>query len=144
MTKKAVVSPPAARHVPNPLLDRLAGWLARRSRLTRLLIAGVIALILTGALSLFLFGYLFAMPSGTFNVGPFDPSNILTITLAVLAVLGIVFYGIGWRVLVGFDLGDENLRPGRPAALWVLFAIIVLLGTVCLTIFLAVIAVAPG
>jgi hypothetical protein len=144
MTKKAAASRPAPRQVPNPLVDRLAEWLARRSRLTRLLIAALIALILTGALSLFLFGYLFAMPTGTLNFGPFNPSNVLTITLLILAVLGIVFYGIGWRVLVGFDLGDETLRPGRPAALWVLFAIIVLLGTLCLLVFFTAIAVAPG
>jgi len=144
MTKKAAVSRPAARQVPNPLVDRLAEWLARRSRLTRLLIAALIALILTGALSLFLFGYLFAMPSGTFNVGPINPSSILTITLVALAILGVVFYGIGWRVLVGFDVGDDALRPGRPAALWVLFAIIVLFGTLCLLVFFTAIAVAPG
>lgn len=144
MTKKSAASRPVAHRQSTPTVDRLADWLARRSRLTRLMIAGLIAVILTGSLSMFLFSYLFAMPTGTLFFGPFNPSNILTIALLALAVLGLAFYGIGWRVMVGFDMGDESLRPGRPAALWVLFAIIVLFGTLCLVVFFTAIAIAPG
>ncbi len=91
MTKKAVVSQPVARRATPPMVDRLAEWLAQRSRLTRLMIAGLIAVVLTRSLSIFLFGHLFTMPTDSFYFGPFNPFNILTVILLLLAVLGLVF-----------------------------------------------------
>ena len=120
MTKKAV-----ARH--KPALDRLAEWLARQSRLVRSIIAGLIALVITGAGAIVLYGFLISLPSGSLNIGSLNPGSILLIGLVALVIVGFVLYWVGWRVLIGFDFSDHPVQPGRPAALWVLFGLIALL-----------------
>src|SRR5437868_15234287 len=116
MTKKAV-----ARH--KPALDRLAEWLARQSRLVRSIIAGLIALVITGAGAIVLYGFLISLPSGSLNIGSLNPGSILLIGLVALVIVGFVLYWVGWRVLIGFDFSDHPVQPGRPAALWVLFGL---------------------
>ncbi len=138
MSKKSVV--PRRKAV----VDRLAGWLAHRSRLVRSIIAGLIALVVTGAGAVLLYGFLIALPSGSLNIGSLSPTDILLIGLIFLVVLGFVLYWIGWRVLIGFDFGDRPLEPGRPAALWVLFGVIALALTVILVSIYAITAMGPA
>ncbi len=127
-----------------PPIDRLAGWLARRSRSVRLLIAGLIAVEFTGTAGLLMYGLLLTLPTGTLNVGPFVPADYLTFTLVVLIILGIAFYWIGWRLLVGFNWSGAAFTLGRPGALWVVTALSILFAMSCLILLYAAAAVAPG
>ena len=127
-----------------PPIDRFAGWLARRSRGVRLLIAGLIAVEFPGTAGLLLYGLLLTLPTGTLNVGPFTAADYLTCTLVALLILGITFYWIGWRLLVGFNWSDSVFKLGRPAALWVVSALSILLVMSCLIFLYAMAAVAPG
>ena len=134
-----------ARLQPQSLpVDRLAKWLARRSRVVRLLIAALIAVGLTGVTAILLYGFLIALPQGSLNVGQTNPSDFLVIALILVTAAGFVYYWIGWRVLIGFDFGEQPLVPGRPAALWVLVSLAVLVFTLCLAALYALSAVAPG
>src|SRR5437016_3652190 len=116
MTKKAVARKSA--------VDRLADWLARQPRLLRSILAGLVALAVTLVIALIVYGFLISLPPGSLNIGSTSSYDVVTIALSLLVVLGLVLYWVGWRVLVGFDLGDTPLRPGRPAALWVLAGLI--------------------
>jgi hypothetical protein len=137
MSKKAVARP-------KPALDRLADWLARQSRLVRSIIAGLIALVVTGAGALLLYGFLISLPSGSLNIGSLKPGDILLIGLIALTVIGFILYWVGWRVLIGFDFSEHPLQPGRPAAVWVMFGLIALIATLILVTVYAITAVAPG
>ncbi len=128
---------------PQPTLDRLSAWIGRRSRLVRSILAGLIALTLTGALGLVLYTFLFSLSPASLNFGPINENNILPASLTVLLVIGVVFYGIGWRLLIGFDLGRATVQPGRSAANWLLFGTIVFCVTVFLVIWAAATAAAP-
>jgi hypothetical protein len=102
-------------------VDALAGWLAGRSRPVRMLLAGVIAALITGVIGLVAFDLVFRLPVAGL------PRDILFYMVLALAVLGMLFYWVGWRVLVGFDFGTERLRPGYAAVIWLLFGLVVLL-----------------
>jgi hypothetical protein len=125
-------------------LDRLARWLARRSRLARSVIAGLVALVLTGALGVFIYGFLFALPSGSLNIASLKPTDLVTGLLVVLAVIGLALYWVGWRVLIGFDFGETALEPGRPAAIWVLIGVAVLIITVLIAVINTLVALSPS
>lgn len=103
------------------LMEALADWLAGRSRLVRMLLAGVIAALITGVIGLVAFDLVLRLPAASL------PPDILTYMVAALAVLGMLFYWVGWRVLVGFDFGEERLRPGYAAVIWLLFGLVILL-----------------
>jgi hypothetical protein len=140
---KAASTTQARPQAPAPPIDRLANWLARRSRATRLAIAGLIAVGLTGVTALLLYGFLIALPPGSLNIGQTTPSTYLMVTLILVVIVGFVYYWIGWRVLIGFDFGDTPLTPGRPAALWVMFSLAVLVFTLCLIALYTLSAIAP-
>jgi hypothetical protein len=128
----------------SPPVDRLAKWLARRSRVARLLIAALIAVGLTGVTALLLYGFLIALPPGSLSIGQTNPSDFLVVALILVTAAGFAYYWIGWRVLIGFDFGEEPLVPGRPAALWVLVSLAILVFTLCLATLYAISALAPG
>ena len=109
-----------------PPIDRLAGWLAARSRLVRVLLALFISGALTISLTIFLFGLL----TGTDpNRLPGGGNSFVIILLIVAFGSGVAFYWVGWRVLVGFDFEDKPLRPGRAAAWWLIISLIILILT---------------
>jgi ethanolamine transporter EutH len=109
-----------------PRLDRLAAWIGARSRLIRILMSALIAILITAAGGILLFSYLFTL----------DPSklapNIFTLTL------------VGWRVMVGFDFGDQPMQPGRSAALWLLFGITVVVVVTIVSILSVIEALGPA
>ena len=109
------------------LLDHFAGWLGSKSRLVRSVIAAIIALILTGALVLVSYGILLSLSSKELLTFLSDHPESLTIILVVLVIVGMGLYWVGWRVLIGFDRGEAVLEPGRSAAIWVVFGLLVLL-----------------
>jgi hypothetical protein len=108
-----------------PRVDSVQQWLARRSRLTRVILAVVVATVLTGAIALLLYGVLFQIPPSQLVFGPVNEQNIFVVSVTVLAVAGLFIYWVSWRLLVGFDLGAEPLILGRAAARWVLFGLAV-------------------
>lgn len=112
-----------------PRVDRVQQWLTRRSRLTRVILAVVVATVLTGAIALLLYGVLFQIPPSQLVFGPVNEQNIFVVSITVLVVAGLFMYWVSWRLLVGFDLGSEPLIPGRAAARWVQFGLAVLLVT---------------
>jgi len=123
-----------------PPIDRLGSWLSQRSRLVRTVIAASIALVLTAALVLLVYAYLL-------NVGPDSLSRylgehleLITIGLIIFTIIGLGFYWVGWRLLIGFDLSDETVEPGRGAALWVMFAFFVLITMLVMMIFTTIAA----
>jgi hypothetical protein len=129
---------------PAPPIDRLASWLARRSRATRLAIAGLIAVGLTGVTAYLVYGFLISLPPSSLRIGQTTPWDYLTVLLILLVIVGFVYYWIGWRVLIGFDFGDTPLIPGRPAALWVAFSLAVFAFTLCLIALNTLVAIAPA
>lgn len=124
-------------------LDTLAHWLSQRSRLARSMIAGLVALVLTGALGLLIYGLLFSLPVGSLNIGSLKPMDLITVLLIALTVIGLALYWIGWRVLIGFDFGETALKPGRPAAIWVLIGVAVLVVTALIALINTLIALSP-
>jgi hypothetical protein len=127
-----------------PPIDRLASWLARRSRATRLVIAGLIAVGLTGVTAYLVYGFLISLPLSSLSIGQTTPWDYVMVLLVVLVIAGFVYYWIGWRVLIGFDFGDTPLIPGRPAALWVMFSLAVFALTLCLIALYTMVAVSPA
>jgi hypothetical protein len=125
-------------------LDRLGAWLARRSRFVRILITALIAIILAAAFGLVAFEAVFPT---TYEAPTSTQDSItqnFTMTMVALVVVGLVFYWIGWRVLVGFDFGETPLKPGRAAAVWVCFGILTLLGIFVVASIGLLQAVAPN
>ena len=108
-------------------IDNLAGWLARQSRLIRSLIAAVIALVLAGVVALIIYGLVLEISPGSYTYFTLNRFNILTGLFGFCVVLGLVFYWVGWRLMIGFGFGEASLEPGRPAALWVIFGLVVLI-----------------
>lgn len=116
------------------LLDNFAGWLGSKSRLARSVIAAIIALILTGALVLVSYGILLSLSSKELAAFLSDHPETLSVILVVLVIIGMALYWVGWRVLIGFDRGEAVLEPGRSAAIWVIFGMLVLLMVVIFAI----------
>ena len=110
-----------------PTTEGMQGWLARRSRLARIGLAVVVATVLTGAMALLLYGVLFQIAPSQLVFGPVNEQNILAVSVTILAVGGVFIYWVSWRLLVGFDMGDEPLTPGRAAARWVMLGMAVFL-----------------
>lgn len=107
-------------------LDRIAAWLGHLSRPIRILIAAILALLITLAAAVLTFGFLFSLNARQFGS---NPSTIIVPTIIGLTAIGFISYWIGWRVLVGFDFGQEPLHPGRPAARWLIFVALTVIGT---------------
>ncbi len=110
-----------ARHV--HMLDRVARWIGRRSRLTRTVICAAIALVLTVSLAILIYGTFFSLDPRRLNFGPINATNLPFVTFLLLALIGYTFYWAGWRVMIGFDMEEAPLQPGRPAAIWLLMGV---------------------
>ncbi len=133
-----------ARTRSKPILDRLAEWLAGRSRLIRSIIAALVALAVTGAITILLYSFLMGLPPGSFEIGAITTTNIVTFALIVLTIIGVALYWLGWRVLIGLDLRQDPVRPGRAAAAWVLFGIVVFVATLILILIYTLNVVTSG
>ncbi len=130
--------------IAQPGLERFAGWLGRQPRLIRSVLAGLVALTITGLVALLFYGFLLNAPPGNLNLGPINPDNVLTAGLISLSVVGFILYWLGWRLLIGFDSGETALQPGRAAALWVLFGLAGLVITIILVIVYVITVIAPA
>ncbi len=104
----------------------MAQWLGRRSRLVRSLICAGIALVWVVGMALALYSALFNIPPERLQFGPINAYNLPAVLLVALTLIGILFYWVGWRVMIGFDFEDEPLQPGRPAALWLVIGAVLL------------------
>jgi hypothetical protein len=131
-------------HAPNAtLLDNLASWITRRSRRTRIILVSLIAAVVTCALALLLYNIVFSLSLEQLQFGPINADNILSFISLILILIGIALYWVGWRVMIGFDLGEEPYQPGRAGALWVLFGGIVLVGVIITALLMVAQATAP-
>jgi len=115
-------------------LDHFAKWLGSKSRLVRSVIAAIIALILSSALVLASYGALLSLSSKELAVFLSEHPETLSVILVFLLIIGIGLYWVGWRILIGFDRGETVLEPGRSAAIWVIFGMLVLLTVVIFAI----------
>ncbi len=91
-------SPPAAQR----LIERVV----HLSRLTRIVLAAVFALAVTLTLTPLI---------DRIYLEYFYDFNTRVIPAVLSTAAGLVFYGLGWRLIVGFA-GEEP--PARPAVLW--------------------------
>jgi hypothetical protein len=110
-------------------IDRLANWLGSRSRLLRSVMAAFIALVITGTIALIEYSYVLTLSPTSPIYAMLDTPAWLTINVLILALIGMTLYWIGWRLMIGFDLGEVPLRPGRAAAAWLLFGSILFITT---------------
>jgi len=119
-------------------IDSLAHWIARQSRLVRSSLAAVVALVLAGAVALIIYSLVLQISPSSYTFFTLNRLNILTLLFGFCVVLGLVFYWVGWRLLIGFDFGETALQPGRPAALWILFGLLVLVTSVILLVMVGI------
>jgi hypothetical protein len=120
MSKQKHVSAKAAPKV--DLLTRLAQWLGRRSRALRIVLAALAALILTAVIALLLFSLFFRTRPDQIDVA------LANALLLGTAIIGMAFYWLGWRLMVGFEFSETPLQIGKAAALYVLFSALIALG----------------
>jgi hypothetical protein len=73
-----------------------------------------------------MYGYLIGLPTGSLNIGSFTPATALTIMTILVIVAASGLYWLSWRLLVGWNDEERAIPTARGAALWVMFAIIVL------------------
>lgn len=102
-------------------LARIATWLAKRSRPLRIVLAALAALILTAVLALLLFNQFFRVRPDQIDV------TLANALLLGTAIVGMAFYWLGWRLMVGFEFSETPLQIGRAAALYVLFSALIAL-----------------
>jgi succinate dehydrogenase hydrophobic anchor subunit len=108
------------------------------------LITALIAIVLTVAFGLFIFEAIFPTTYEAPTTAQSTMTENFTLTMLALVVAGLIFYWIGWRVLVGFDFRETALKPGRAAAIWVCLGILTLLGIFVLAFIGLLQAVAPS
>lgn len=121
-------------------IDNFARWIARQPRLIRSLLAASVALILAGAVALIIYSLALQISPNSYTYFTLNRFNLLTGLFAFCVVLGLVFYWVGWRLLIGFGFWGTILEPGRPAALWVLFGLVVLVTSVILLVMVLIAA----
>jgi hypothetical protein len=93
-------------------ISRVEQWSARLNRMPRVL-RMVISLIIT--LELVVLAWL--LIAAALDIDIFDPDPDLTLPLLLVTVLGLVFYGVGWWAMVGFDSGGP-WQAGTPAVIF--------------------------
>jgi len=120
MSKQKHVSAKTAPKV--DLLTRLAIWLGKRSRPLRIVFAALAALILTAVIALLLFSLFFRTRPDQIDVA------LANALLLGTAIIGMAFYWLGWRLMVGFEFSETPLQIGKAAALYVLFSALIALG----------------
>jgi hypothetical protein len=124
-------------------LDTLATRLNGMPRLVRMLISGLIAALVTGVVGVTLFSGLFQIPPERLRFWFITPDNVGTVLLTVLCVVGFFLYWVGWRVLLGFDFGDDPFTVTRAGALWVVFGVLVFVAALAWSIVSTLIATGP-
>lgn len=108
------------------IVDRLADWLTRRPRPVRSAIAIAITVLLSGSIAMLMYGYLIGLPTGSLNIGSFTPATAVTVMTILIIVATSGLYWLSWRLLVGWNDEERAIPSARGAALWVMFAIVVL------------------
>ncbi len=94
-------------------MDAFAGRMNTWSRPLRIAIATLTAVLWVGLLIAILNAVL---PADSFQ----DPDSAFNIVLG-LSIFGMVLYGVGWALLVGFDLDpDQPWQAKRPAVYYLL------------------------
>ena len=108
--------------------ERLVAWLDQMSRLRRVLLSLGITIEFVILASIVIDQLLIdAVLAG--EVGPLVPAWIA-------AGLGVLFYGIGWWALVGFDVDPSRpWQAGNPAGLYVIGGAVALVLLVTLALF---------
>ncbi len=89
-----------------PASERLIERIVHLSRLTRILLAAVFALALTLAITPLVDQHLPAI---------FFDSSTRVIPALISTAAGLVFYGVGWRLIIGYA---GEAAAARPAILW--------------------------
>ncbi len=117
-------APKRSTSTKRPALDRITDWLGRRSRFARVLICIGVAAVLTVDLSALLYGALLNANPNKLNFGPLNADNLSYALLFFVVIAGFALYWLGWRTLIGFDLDNDPLAPGRMAAVWTLLGLV--------------------
>ena len=94
--------------VKQPSSGRLVAWIVRLPRLSRIVIAALFALALTLAITPVIDG---------FYLDHFYNASTAMLPALVSTGLGLVFYVIGWRLIIGYA---GEYPPARPAIFWYL------------------------
>jgi hypothetical protein len=113
-------------------VTRVERWAARIDRLPRLT-----RVVLTLLITLELAGLTWPVAAFVFGVKPIDPDPGPATTLLFLIVvpLGLVFYGVGWWAMVGFDMNPD--QPWRATAASARYLVA---GGVCLLLILLLVS----
>ncbi len=90
----------------SPVTERLIAWIVHQSRLLRIALAALFALALTLLLTP-LIDY--------FYLEHFFTADTRMIPALISTAAGLVFYGVGWRLIIGYA-GEQP--TARPAVLW--------------------------
>jgi len=99
-----------AKSAQSSRIDLWARRLNRLPRPARILLSLVVTLELVILVWLAL--------SQMFGINLFSTDSSLTVLLVVVLALGLVFYGIAWWAMVGFDSDPEHpWRAGTPAVI---------------------------
>ncbi len=89
-----------------PASERLIDWVVRSSRLLRIALAALFAVALTLVLT--------PLVDRVYLQYFFDASTRI-IPALISTIAGLIFYGVGWRLIVGY-VGEQP--AARPAILW--------------------------
>ena len=90
----------------SPAAERLIAWVIHRSRLTRIALAALFALAVTLLLTPLI---------DHFYLEYFFNADTRMIPALISTAAGLVFYGVGWRLIIGYA-GEQP--PARPAIWW--------------------------
>ena len=122
-----------------PFSERFGAWLLQRRRLVRSLLAGILAVVMTGSIGVLFYGYLISLPVGSLNIGTAQAQDFIAAFIIGLAVLGVVLYAIGWRLFIGFG-GNDAFRPGRAAVVWIILGVSIFAATAIVMVFYTAVA----
>lgn len=124
-------------------MNSLSALLNEMPRALRGAIAIFIAVVLTGGVTAGLSGALYRLdPSQlSFFGGAINLENLNSITGIVLAASGLLFYVVGWSVLMGFS-GD--FKVGIAGALWVALGVLITVALIFTAIISTIAAVAES
>lgn len=91
---------------PDSRASRLVNWIVDLPRLTRIVLAALFALAITLVVT--------PVVDGVYMNNFFETNTRMAPAL-VSTALGLVYYGVGWRLIVGY-VGEKP--TARPAVLW--------------------------
>lgn len=92
-------------------MSRVEQWSARLNRMPRML-----RMVLSLAITLEMVVLAWLLIATILDIELFDPNQDLTVPMVLVTVLGLVFYGVGWWAMVGFDTAPW--QAGTPAVIY--------------------------